>query len=60
MDYQKILDELANGKLEKYEVDPQTAFDFQTALRAYGKRQNITGRALRGGKIIYTRAEASD
>ena len=60
MDYQKILDQLVNGDLEKYEVSPQDAFDFQKALRSYGKRQNISGKALRGGKIIYTRSSTED
>ena len=60
LDYQKILDQLTSGELEKYEVSPKDAFDFQKALRSYGKRQNIVGRALRGGKIIYTRAKSED
>ncbi|AIS08901.1 uncharacterized protein JF73_05420 [Lactobacillus helsingborgensis] len=57
MDYQKILEQLANGELDHYEVDPQNAFEFQAALRSFGKRQNITGKALRGGKIIYSQTK---
>lgn len=54
MDYQKILEQLAAGQLETYKVEPKEAFAFQSALRSFGKRQNITGKALRGGGIIYT------
>ncbi|WEV40404.1 hypothetical protein OZX56_06260 [Lactobacillus sp. ESL0684] len=54
MDYQKILEQLVQGELEQYEVEPDKAFEFQSALRSFGKRQNIKGRALRGGKIVYT------
>ncbi|AWN33171.1 MULTISPECIES: hypothetical protein [Lactobacillus] len=57
MDYQKILEQLANGELDHYEVGPQNAFEFQAALRSFGKRQNITGKALRGGKIIYSQTK---
>ena len=57
MDYQKILEQLANGELDHYEVNPQNAFEFQAALRSFGKRQNITGKALRGGKIIYSQTK---
>ena len=57
MDYQKIFEQLANGELDHYEVDPQNAFEFQAALRSFGKRQNITGKALRGGKIIYSQTK---
>ncbi|MDF7683676.1 hypothetical protein PT287_09220 [Lactobacillus sp. ESL0679] len=60
MDYQKILEQLADGELDQYEVEPQDAFGFQTALRAFGKRQNITGRALRGGKIIYSQSKVEN
>ncbi|MDF7672323.1 hypothetical protein PT281_03480 [Lactobacillus sp. ESL0701] len=60
MDYQKILEQLAEGELDQYEVAPQDAFDFQAALRAFGKRQNITGRALRGGKIIYSQSKSEN
>jgi hypothetical protein len=54
LDYQKILEQLADGQLENYKVEPKEAFAFQSALRSFGKRQNITGKALRGGGIIYT------
>lgn len=60
MDYQKILDQLASGELKEYKVEPKNAFDFQAALRDYGKRQNITGRAERGGSIIYTSSDSDD
>lgn len=58
LDYQKILEQLASGELDQYEVEAKDAFAFQAALRAFGKRQNITGRALRGGKIIYTQSKS--
>lgn len=54
MDYQKILEQLANNELEQYEVDPDEAFEFQKALRNFGKRQNITGKAKMGGNIVYS------
>ncbi|WEV71344.1 hypothetical protein OZY43_02790 [Lactobacillus sp. ESL0785] len=60
MNYQKILEQLVNGELEQYIVEPKDAFDFQAALRAFGKRQNITGRALRGGKIIYSQSKSEN
>lgn len=53
LDYQKILEQLASGELDHYEAEPKDAFAFQAALRSFGKRQNITGKALRGGKIVY-------
>ncbi len=53
MDYTKILDQLATRQLEEYQVEPQKAYEFQAALRNYGKRQDITGVAQRGGTIIY-------
>lgn len=54
MDYQKILDQLVSGELKQYVVKPKEAFAFQAALRDYGKRQDIMGRAERGGNIVYT------
>lgn len=60
MDYQKILDQLINGERKEYKVEPQNAFAFQAALRNYGKRQDITGRAERGGAIVYTKASSDD
>ena len=58
LDYQEILEQLANGELDHYEVKPEEAFNFQAALRSFGKRQNITGKALRGGKIVYTQSKS--
>ncbi|WP_027824774.1 hypothetical protein [Lactobacillus psittaci] len=49
----KILDQLINGEIKEYRVEAENAFEFQKVLRTYAKRQNITGRALRGGAIIY-------
>lgn len=60
MDYQKILDQIVSGELKEYKVEPKDAFDFQAALRNYGKRQNITGRAERGGTIIYIANNSDD
>lgn len=60
MDYQKIFDQIVSGELKEYKVEPKDAFDFQEALRNYGKRQNITGRAERGGTIIYTANKSDD
>ena len=54
MDYTKILDQLVSGELPEYKVEAATAFDFQQALRNYGKNKKITGNAMRGGTIIYT------
>ena len=54
MDYKEILDKLISGELKEYRVSPKDAFQFQLALRSYGKRQSITGIAQRGGDIIYT------
>ncbi len=58
LDFQKILVQLANGELDHYEVEPKNAFEFQAALRSFEKRQNITGKALRGGKIIYSKSKS--
>ncbi|MBA1394811.1 hypothetical protein EQ500_13210 [Lactobacillus sp. XV13L] len=58
LDYQIILEQLASGALDHYEVEPGKAFAFQAALRSFGKRQNITGKALRGGKIVYTKSKS--
>ena len=51
---QEILDKIISGELKEYRVSPKDAFQFQLALRSYGKRQSITGIAQRGGDIIYT------
>lgn len=51
--YEEILNQLAEGKLEEYKVEAKNAFAFQAALRNYGKRQDITGVAQRGGAIVY-------
>lgn len=59
-DYQQVLDELVAGKRQEYEVTPVDAFEFQRQLRTYEKRQDITGRALRGGTIIYRRQDLTD
>ncbi len=54
LDYQKILDQLVSGEIKEYEVKPEDAFELQKTIRNYGKRQYITGRAKRGGSIVYT------
>ncbi|TSO25984.1 hypothetical protein [Lactobacillus sp. LL6] len=54
MDYRKVLDQLVDGELKEFKVEPKEAFDFQRTLRNYEKRQSITGRAMRGGSIIYS------
>lgn len=54
LDYQKILDQLVSGEIKEYKVEPKDAFDLQKTIRNYGKRQYITGRAERGGTIVYT------
>lgn len=55
MDYESILNQLVDGgELSEYKIEAKDAFAFQQALRAFGKRTYIKGRALRGGAIIYT------
>ena len=54
LDYQKILDQLVSGEIKEYKVEPKDAFDLQKTIRNYGNRQYITGRAERGGAIVYT------
>ncbi|CCI85952.1 hypothetical protein FC52_GL000542 [Lactobacillus pasteurii DSM 23907 = CRBIP 24.76] len=56
--YEEILDQLVDGKLAEYEVEAKDAFEFQSVLRGYGRRQSITGEAKRGGNIIYTSVSA--
>lgn len=53
MNYEEILDQLSEGTLDEYLVEAKDAFAFQQALRNYGKRQDITGVAQRGGSILY-------
>ncbi len=60
MDYQKILDQLVNKELKEYKVEANNAFEFQKTLRNYEKRQSITGKAHRGGSIIYTAVNSND
>ena len=60
MDYQKILDHLVNKELKEYKVEANNAFEFQKTLRNYEKRQSITGKAQRGGSIIYTAVNSDD
>jgi hypothetical protein len=54
MDYKEILDKIISGELKEYRVSPKDAFELQKTIRNYGKRQYITGRAKRGGSIVYT------
>ena len=54
LDYQKILDQLVSGEIKEYKVEPKDAFDLQRTIRNYGERQYSTGRAERGGAIVYT------
>ena len=54
LDYQKILDQLVSGEIKEYKVEPKDAFDLQKTIKNYRKRQYITGRAERGGAIVYT------
>lgn len=53
MDYEQILNDLVEEKIKEYKVEAKDAFEFQKALRQFGKRQDITGIAQRGGSIIY-------
>ncbi|QNQ80750.1 hypothetical protein [Lactobacillus sp. PV034] len=55
--YEEILTSLADGKLSEYKIEAKDAFAFQQALRNFGRRQDITGIAQRGGSIIYKQAE---
>lgn len=57
MNYEEILTKLADGELSEYKIEAKDAFDFQQALRNFGRRQDITGIAQRGGSIIYKQAE---
>ena len=46
MDYEKLLNDLADEKIDEYKVEAKDAFAFQKALRNFGRRQDITGIAL--------------
>ncbi|GFZ26221.1 hypothetical protein [Lactobacillus corticis] len=59
-DYLQILDEIVDGTRKEFLIEPKDAYEFQRVLRDYDKRQDITGRALHGGKIIYHRKNASE
>lgn len=54
MDYNTILNDLVSGKLSEFRVAAAEAFAFQAALREFGKRTEIVGRAERGGDVVYT------
>lgn len=56
-EYEEILTKLADEKMDEYRVDPKAAFNFQEALRKFGRRQEITGKAERGGTILYTKVK---
>ncbi|WP_416202970.1 hypothetical protein [Lactobacillus sp. PV012] len=57
-EYEEILIKLADGELTEYRVEPQKAFSFQETLRKFGRRQEITGKAERGGTILYTKIKS--
>lgn len=59
-DYQKILAQLINGELKEYKIEAKDAYRFQNALRNFGKRQEISGIAQRGGGIIYRHKQEQD
>ncbi len=59
-DYEKILQQLISGELKEYQIEAKDAFGFQEALRNFGKRQEISGVAQRGGSIIYRHKQDKD
>lgn len=58
--YEEILTNLADEKIAEYRVEAQKAFDFQAALRKFGRRQEITGKAERGGAILYKKIKSDN
>lgn len=59
-DYEKILQQLISGELKEYKIEAKDAYGFQNALRNFGKRQEISGVAQRGGSIIYRHKQEQD
>lgn len=55
--YEEILSNLVDEKIAEYRVNPQEAFNFQATLRKFGRRQEITGKAERGGTILYKKVK---
>lgn len=55
--YEEILTKLTDEEIDEYRVESKDAFNFQAALRKFGRRQEITGKAERGGSILYTKVK---
>ncbi|KRM56742.1 hypothetical protein [Secundilactobacillus malefermentans] len=58
-DYVALLEQLRNGQIEDFEVEPDEFMAFHDAYLAADDRKKIVGKAQLGGKVqyIYDREE---
>lgn len=52
-DYQQLLEDLHDGKIDQFEITPENFQDFQPIFHAYAYRTQIVGQAHRGGTLTY-------
>ena len=52
-DYEKLLSDLHDGKIETFEVTKEEFMDFQKVFMESNFRKKVIGKAQRGGGAIY-------
>lgn len=52
-DYEKLLSDLHDGKIETFEVTKEEFMDFQKVFMESNFRKKVIGKAKRGGVAIY-------
>ena len=52
-DYEKLLSDLHDGKIETFEVTKEEFMDFQKVFMESNFRKKVIGKAKRGGGAIY-------
>ncbi|EHL99281.1 hypothetical protein FEZ41_08015 [Lentilactobacillus parafarraginis] len=52
-DYPKLLEQLANGDIDKFTVHPEDFMAFQVAFMNFDKRKRVIGTADQGGVVTY-------
>ncbi|WP_076459684.1 hypothetical protein [Limosilactobacillus caccae] len=52
-DFEQLLDDLREKKIDHFEITPENFQAFQPVFHAYAYRSQIEGKAHSGGKISY-------
>ncbi|CAK1233789.1 MULTISPECIES: hypothetical protein [Fructobacillus] len=57
MDFAQALSDLKDGKINHFDVDPETFPAFQKAWSAFPYQNTVKGIAQRAGKVTYIQAK---